>query len=88
MNVDAASDYAGDYAFLDDDGNEVYTVPANRHVNLAAYLEPGYTYSPVITTSSSSGNIRGVSSSSGGCSEGFGIAAVILAGLALIRRKK
>ncbi len=82
-SVSAAEDYAGDYVFLDDEGNEVYTVPQNRHVNVAAYLEPNYVYSPVITTSSESG----VGSSSGGCSTSFS-AVILLAGLALLRRKK
>ena len=39
------------YTFLDDDGNETKTVPANKHVNVAAYMEPGYTYAPMVTTS-------------------------------------
>ena len=49
------------YTFLNDDGEVVTTVPANKHVNVAAYMEPGYTYSPIITTkaSSSSGETPG-----------------------------
>ena len=35
--------------FLDDDGNETNTVPENKHVNIAAYMEPDYTYAPIIT---------------------------------------
>ena len=86
-SVSAAEDYAVEYVFLDDDGNEVSTVPPNRHVNVAAYLEPGYVYSPVITTSGNSSEIAGVGSSSGGCSTGFS-AAILLAGLAIVMRKK
>ncbi|MBR4196291.1 MAG: SYNERG-CTERM sorting domain-containing protein, partial [Synergistaceae bacterium] len=89
-SVNASANYEGDYAFLDDDGNEVYTVPANRHVNVAAYLEPNYVYSPAITTSRNSSegdNVIGLASSSGGCSAGFG-GVILLAGLALISRKK
>ena len=89
-SVNASANYEGDYTFLDDDGNEVYTVPANRHVNVAAYLEPNYVYSPAITTSRNSSegdNVIGLASSSGGCSAGFG-GVILLAGLALISRKK
>ena len=38
------------YTFLTDDGEETAVVPANKHINVAAYLEPGKTYAPVITT--------------------------------------
>ena len=86
-SVSAAEDYTDKYTFLDDDGNEVYAVPSNRHVNVAAYLEPSYVYSPVITTSGNSSEPTGVGSSSGGCSTGFS-AAILIAGLALLRRKK
>ena len=86
-SVSAAEDYTDKYTFLDDDGNEVYAVPSNRHVNAAAYLEPSYVYSPVITTSGNSSEPTGVGSSSGGCSTGFS-AAILIAGLALLRRKK
>ncbi|MBR1658052.1 MAG: hypothetical protein IJ697_06260 [Synergistaceae bacterium] len=91
-NVSAAETYSEDYTFLDDSGTEVYTVPANKHVNVAAYLEPGYTYSPVITTSSSSGEGESVgvgSSTSGGCSAGLTFSgAVMLLGLAVLKRKR
>ncbi len=42
------------YTFLNDDGEEITTVPANKSVNVAAYMEPGYTYAPLITTTASS----------------------------------
>ena len=84
-SLEASENYTGDYTFLDDSGNEVYTVPANRHVNVAAYLEPDYVYSPVITTSSS-GTPSVVGSSSGGCSSVYG--GLLLAGLALVIRRK
>ncbi|MBQ3652923.1 MAG: hypothetical protein II954_00735, partial [Synergistaceae bacterium] len=41
------------YTFLDDDGNEVTTVPANKHVNVAAFMEAGKTYAPIITVKDS-----------------------------------
>ncbi len=37
------------YAFLDDSGNKITTVPASKKVNVAAYMEPAYTYAPIIT---------------------------------------
>ena len=50
----SAADTEDAYTFLDDNGNEVTKLPANKHVNIAAYMEPGKTYAPVITTGSSS----------------------------------
>lgn len=56
----AAAD-AGDeaYTFLDDNGNETDIVPPSRHVNVAAYMEPGKSYAPVITTSTANTNNGG-----------------------------
>lgn len=45
----AAAQNQNAYTFLDDYGNEVTTVPANKHVNVAAYLEAGITYEPIIS---------------------------------------
>ena len=56
------------YTFLDDDGNETKTVPVNQHVNVAAYMEPGMTYAPVITVASDSNS--GGDTSGGGNSGG------------------
>ena len=42
--------------FLDSQGNKVTTVPSDKTVNVAAYLEAGKTYEPLITTASSSSN--------------------------------
>ena len=53
-SVSVAADSEEAYTFLNDDGEEVTTVPDNQHVNVAAYLEPDTTYAPVITTSASS----------------------------------
>ena len=50
----SAEDTTDVYTFLDDDGNETTTVPANKHVNVAAYMEPEYIYAPIITKASSS----------------------------------
>ena len=44
---------------LDDDGNSLKTLPAGGNVNIAAYLEEGKTYSPIITTSSSTATTTG-----------------------------
>ena len=44
------------YTFLDDSGNETEIVPPSKHVNVAAYMEPGKSYAPVITTSTASTN--------------------------------
>lgn len=85
------------YAFLNDSGEKVSTVPANKHVNIAAYLEPNVIYAPVITTSSSgSGNggsgdgdsdnkLNDPGSSGGGCSSGF--TAITLAAIVLFMKK-
>ena len=76
----------GAYAFYDDEGNEVSKVPANQHVNVAAYLEPGITYSPTITNSATNtGNAGG---SSGGCEALGGIIPAMLLGLMLALRKR
>ena len=46
------SGYAQDtYIFLDDDGIEINTVPANKHVNIVAFMEAGKTYAPILTQS-------------------------------------
>ncbi len=48
----AAADSSGNgYSFLDDSGNVITRVPASKKVNAAAYMEPAYIYSPIITTS-------------------------------------
>ena len=75
---------------MNDSGNEVTTVPSNKHVNVAAYLEADKTYYPTITTASSGSEtqtpIIGVGSSSGGCN--FGIPAMLLGLCFIIARKK
>ena len=82
--------------FLDDEGNEITTVPDNLHVNVAAYMTPEYTYAPVITTDApdTRGNEdgdtgTGPGDSSGGCNEGFSLYVLAMAALALtsLRRK-
>ena len=96
-DVNAAELYASDsdedtYAFLNDDGEEVTTVPASKHVNIAAYMEPDVEYAPVITTStkdsgdSGNTNLRDPGSSSGGCNAGLSVLA--LAAMLFIARKK
>ena len=68
--------------FMNDSGAEVNTVPVNKHVNVAAYLETGRTYYPAITTESQAETVIGVGSTSGGCSAG--VSAAIILGLAFI----
>lgn len=74
----------GAYVFLDDDGNEVTTVPANKHINIAAFMEAGKTYAPIITTNISANNTSdpiptpAVDGSSGGCSAFSVFTAVVL----------
>ena len=40
--------------FLNDEGEEITTVPENKHANVAAYMEPNYTYAPIVTVKASS----------------------------------
>lgn len=73
--------------FLDDEGNEITTVPDNLHVNVAAYMTPEYTYAPVITTDAPESSGTGPDDSSGGCSEGFSLYALVVAAWVLLRKK-
>ena len=50
----AAADAGDSYAFLDDNGNKITTVPASKKVNVAAYMEPAYTYAPIIAVKDTS----------------------------------
>ena len=95
-DVYSSADDAGDaYTFLDDYGNEITRVPANKHVNIAAYMEPGKTYAPVITTGTESSSspddskneIHG-SSSGGGCDSGFSVYVLALLGMSLALRHR
>ena len=85
-----ASDAEKNAAFLDDSGNEITAVPANRHVNVAAYFEPGKTYEPTITATSgsTSGDVRGVGGASGGCSAGLGALVSAIAAAFFIGKKR
>ncbi|MBR0257696.1 MAG: hypothetical protein IJQ58_08165, partial [Synergistaceae bacterium] len=83
----SAADSEEAVIFMRDDGEETDEVPYNKHVNVAAYLEAGKTYSPTITTTQDSdntdtGNNR-IGSSGGGC-EAFGLSAAMLAGLLIV----
>ena len=102
--VVATDDDYNSYTFLDDSGNVVTTVPDNQHVNVAAYMEPGKTYSPVITTDASSSssntgdngnsgnsgnNQNPITSSGGGCESGFSLAGMaMLVALLASKRRK
>ena len=92
MVSSAADDSASEdaYTFLDDEGNEVNTVPNNKHVNVAAYMEAGKTYAPIITTEATSASTTtSRKGGSGGCDSGFSVYALVLAGLSLaLRRRK
>ena len=90
------------YMFLNDDGEEITTVPENKHINIAAYMEPDYTYGPILTvkeSSSEGGDDTGgggdtpttgsVGSSGGGCDSGFSFMALALfGGLGLLAKKR
>ena len=65
--ISSATDYDA-YMFLDDSGTQVSAVPANRHVNIAVYMEPDVIYAPVITTTASGSNSGG--NNSGGNNSG------------------
>ncbi|MBQ3345909.1 MAG: hypothetical protein IJG39_02330, partial [Synergistaceae bacterium] len=85
----SASDAEEAVTFFTDEGTETTTVPANKHVNVAAYFETGKEYQAVITTSeNTSDDVRGVGSSSGGCNGGFVLPVVLLGlGFALTRKR-
>ncbi|MBQ7154410.1 MAG: SYNERG-CTERM sorting domain-containing protein [Synergistaceae bacterium] len=52
--VSASAEEDGACVFVDDDGNQLDTVPASMNVNVAAYMEPGNEYAPMITTADDS----------------------------------
>ena len=64
----AANDYA---VFYDSEGSIITEVPADKIVNVSAWLEAGKLYAPVISAAAS-GDVpsAGPSSSGGGCSSG------------------
>ena len=70
------------YMLLDDTGAEIDSVPASGIVNIAAYLEAGKVYSPVITSAASAVD---PGSAGGGCS--LGCTAGSFAFLALLMKK-
>ena len=87
-SVSVAADSEEAYTFLNDDGEEVTTVPDNQHVNVAAYLEPDVTYSPVITTSSTD-DTEDPGNAGGGCSTFDSLApAMMLAVMLLAKRRR
>lgn len=86
-----ASDAEDNAIFLNDSGEEITTVPANKSVNVAAYFEAGKTYSPVITASAATPTPEtevGVGSASGGCSAGLGALVSVLAAAFFISKKR
>ncbi len=77
------------YTFTDDSGTTVTTVPSNQHVNVAAYMEPGNEYSPVITTASTGSDGSGnVGDSGGGCNTASAVIPAVLLGILLALKKK
>ena len=58
-DFNAAEITASTGVLLDDEGNTLTTLPADRNVNIAAYLEADTTYAPIITTSKSGAAIPG-----------------------------
>ena len=86
------------YTFLDDDGNEITRVPANKSVNVAAYMEPEFTYAPLITTEAANSgkddepdkpdNKTTGSSGGGGCNAGMNLPVSMLIAGFMLKRKK
>ena len=92
LTISAANSNDDAYTFLDDDGKEITTIPQNMHVNIAAYMEPGYTYQPIVTAEvSSSSNEPEVTPTynggGGGCNAGLSLAGLLLLGLFINKRK-
>ena len=65
--IEATENDSESAEFCDSDGNIITDVPANRVVNVSAWLEAGKTYAPVISAVSKNPGNSGVGSSSGGC---------------------
>ena len=95
-NVHLSEENSTKGMFFDDNGNEITTAEGLRdasNVNIAAYLEPDYDYSIVITAADSSGeNSGGVAAgpSGAGCMGGsaLGLVAMTLASGVFYVRKK
>ena len=87
--------------FLDKNGSEITTVPANRNIDVSAYLEAGKTYAPVISAvihenseeeshdiNTESHDVNNSSSgSSGGCTAGI-TSIILLSIIGLFMKKK
>ncbi|MBQ3397321.1 MAG: putative Ig domain-containing protein [Synergistaceae bacterium] len=82
-----ASDEENNAVFFDDSGNETTVVPASKHVNVAAYFEPGKAYEPAITATSSDQPL-GVGGSGGGCDAGLGAIVLAMAATFFISKKR
>ncbi len=83
------SDSDSDAVFYDDEGNEITTVPDNQHVNVAAYLEAGNTYAPIIATADENSNLASeLGGSSGGCDAGLSSMGVLLLVTFFITKRK
>ena len=89
FNAAASSESAEAYVFLDDNGGETDRVPANGHVNVAAYFEANKTYAPVIASKPEVETISSNGSSSG-CNSGMFAGTLLLiafAGFAALKRR-
>ena len=86
--VSAAAEEDTNCTLVDDEGNEVTTVPENKRVNIAAYMETGKTYEPILTTASSSSySNNDPGSPGGGCDAGFGALALAAASLFICKKR-
>ena len=88
--IEATENDSESAEFCDSDGNIITDVPANRVVNVSAWLEAGKTYAPVISAVSKNPGNSGVGSSSGGCNSvslGLSLLGAIMT-LFTIRSKK
>ena len=94
----SASASDNEAVFTDSDGYEIKTVPADRIINVSAYLESGKTYAPVISANEPEGKEpekeneehepSSLKSSGGGGCSSVCSAAIMLSVLCMIRRKK
>ena len=78
--------------FINSSGEVIDTVPANKDVNVATYLEANKTYTPVVamaTSSSddSSSDSNGPGSSGGGCNS-LSVTALVVLAVAAFKRKQ
>ena len=78
--------------FINSSGEVIDTVPANKDVNVATYLEANKTYTPVVamatgSSDDSSSDSNGPGSSGGGCNS-LSVTALVVLAVAAFKRKQ